>query len=286
VAADLLDRLKLIDRVMRDPRCTAADKMVTWALFWGFYSGDTGRCDPSANAIAARAHVDRRHVVRAIRHLEELGYLRVDRLQGTLGKYGPTNAYVPVFGPEDTRGQHCHPMATMPPGEGVAAMPSDGKNVLVPHGSIAIRTKEREPKKREGLPQLPLDDLADREPDALAEPRPKAQKSKRRVVDGQTTKSERHRELGEMFDEQFWPNFPPRRRSVNGKDRDDCRNRFIDAVESGEDAQAIIEGVKRYAASEDATKDQGKYACAPAVFINQKRWQRQLPPARQARTWM
>ena len=68
MAADLLERMRLFDRIARDSHCTPADKAVAWALLWGFYNGDTGRCDPSLKTIGSRAFVSHRQAKRATKN--------------------------------------------------------------------------------------------------------------------------------------------------------------------------------------------------------------------------
>ena len=142
---NLLDRMRLFDRIICERRCTPADRSVAWALLWSFYNNGSGRCDPSVKAIAARVHLNHRHARRAIQHLSDLGYFRVDRLQGAVGKFGPTNAYVPLFDAQRTRGHKCHPVTNAPPLDQGAQMSPGDNDPHVPGGVDAPQTKEREP---------------------------------------------------------------------------------------------------------------------------------------------
>lgn len=146
--------MRLFDRIARDSHCTPADKAVAWALLWGFYNGDTGRCDPSTKVIGARTLVDHRHVKRAIKHLDELGHIRIGHLKGTAGKFGPTNTYEPVLDEPTAQGRPCHPVTPLPPDEGVAPMSPGDIQSRDPGAAMSPKPREEEPREEGALRDL------------------------------------------------------------------------------------------------------------------------------------
>jgi hypothetical protein len=70
------------------------------------------------------------------------------------------------------------------------------------------------------------------------------------------------------FDE-FWSAYPKSKRKVN---RDGCAS-IWKSKHLGKISSAVIAGVKQYATSRDATKDDGQWVPLPATWLNQRRWE-------------
>ena len=155
MAADLLERMKLFDRIMRDSDATPVERAAAWALLWGFYNRESGRCDPSAATIAARAGADHRHTRRALQRLSQRGYFRIGVLQGGGSKHGPTNIYEPVFDATDNPGQLRPPRAATPLVEPRVPVPSEGKNSPEPRAATPSKPSI-EPRERAAPPSLPF----------------------------------------------------------------------------------------------------------------------------------
>ena len=86
----------LVRVILRHPDITLADARVAAALI-GHLNDHSGRCDPSAETLAAETGLERRSVVRATNHLVSLGLLRKD--QRWRGGRSRSNHYVFDFTP-------------------------------------------------------------------------------------------------------------------------------------------------------------------------------------------
>lgn len=76
---------------------------------------------------------------------------------------------------------------------------------------------------------------------------------------------------GKIFDEEFWPSYPKR---DGANPRKPAREKFVTAVKSGHDPQAIVGGVRRYAAQLAKSNHIGtKYVAQAVTWINQARWE-------------
>jgi hypothetical protein len=74
-ATTLLDAVKFIKAANADPDLKQTDKTVLSILALKHYNFKTGRLDPSMGTIGKGAGIQRRAVLRAIKRLEELGYI-------------------------------------------------------------------------------------------------------------------------------------------------------------------------------------------------------------------
>lgn len=76
---------------------------------------------------------------------------------------------------------------------------------------------------------------------------------------------------GKLFDEEFWPAYPKR---DGANPRKPARDKFLIAVKSGHDPQAIIGGLRRYAGDLAKSNQIGtKYVAQAVTWINQARWE-------------
>jgi hypothetical protein len=89
------ERFELVSAIVGDPRCGRVHIAVAYLLFCKFYNAETGRCDPSVTSLARAAATIRRYAQQSLHDLEKWGYLTIKVGGGSLGKFGPTNAYTP-----------------------------------------------------------------------------------------------------------------------------------------------------------------------------------------------
>lgn len=68
--------------------------------------------------------------------------------------------------------------------------------------------------------------------------------------------------------EEWWKAYPPVRRT--GKPQ--CFAKWKSAIASGVTEEELFLGLARWINSRDWQKDDGQYACAPQVWLNQERW--------------
>ena len=232
MATDLMTRMEFLSRIVRDARVTRGDVAVAFVLLYRHYNADTGRCDPALSTIADGAALERRHAVNSVRHLEELGYFRVDVRGGTIGKFGPTNAYLPVFEAETpcTTVQGMHQNAG---GEGMHHSASDALEGPRPPAPQCIQTSN-----------------------ILIEPvRARAALSKEETANGFET---------------LWRIFPNRKPHPNPKKP--ARLKFEAALRRGIPAADIIAGAERYAAYAAQHEPNPRFWKQLVTWINQEGW--------------
>ena len=97
MAADLVMRMELYSRILREGDFCAGTLKVAFVLLYRFYNARTGRCDPGQSTIAKACGITHRHVKRAIEELKAAGWLDVQVGAGSATKFGPTNSYTPRF---------------------------------------------------------------------------------------------------------------------------------------------------------------------------------------------
>jgi hypothetical protein len=97
MAADLIKRMELFSRVLREGNFCAGTQAVAFVLLYRFYNAQTERCDPGQSAIAKACGITPRHVKRAIEELKAAGWLDVQVGAGSATKFGPTSTYMPRF---------------------------------------------------------------------------------------------------------------------------------------------------------------------------------------------
>ncbi|WP_339949041.1 helix-turn-helix domain-containing protein [uncultured Albimonas sp.] len=68
--------------IRKDQARTLSAKMLAWALAEEFADNDTGACHPCVETLAEALALSTRQVRRAVRELEEAGWLAVDRASG------------------------------------------------------------------------------------------------------------------------------------------------------------------------------------------------------------
>lgn len=74
--------------------------------------------------------------------------------------------------------------------------------------------------------------------------------------------------------EAFWAAYPPRRRV----DKAEAFQRWRSALASGATVEEIVAGLAAWKRCRDWLKDDGEYVCAPAVWLNKRRWEAAPPP--------
>lgn len=84
---------------------------------------------------------------------------------------------------------------------------------------------------------------------------------------------------GEDAFESFWTAYPKHQRKV-GKSK--CL-RYWSRNGLDEIAVKVIEGVQRWANSEEWTKDGGAFICQPHRWLNEQRWQLEVTPAKSSK---
>jgi hypothetical protein len=97
MAADLIKRMALYSRILREGDFCAGTLKVAFVLLYRFYNKETGRCDPGQSTIAEACGITPRHVKRAIEQLKSAGWLDVQVGAGSPTKFGPTSTYTPRF---------------------------------------------------------------------------------------------------------------------------------------------------------------------------------------------
>ena len=224
--------MEFFSRIVKDSRLTRGDVTVAFVLLYRHYNADTGRCDPALSTIAEGAALKRRHTANSVRHLEDLGYFRVDIRGGTVGKFGPTNAYVPIFEAE-TPCTAVQGMQYSAGGEGMHHSASDALKRPIPPAPQCIQTSN-----------------------ILIEPvRARAALSKEETANG--------------F-ESLWRIFPNRKPHPNPKKP--AALKFEAALRRGVLAADIIEGAKRYAAYVAQHEPNPRFWKQAVTWIGQEGW--------------
>jgi len=152
MAADLVKRMELLARMVRNPQLTRGDIAVAFVLLYRHFNGESGRCDPSFATIAKGAGMGRRQAIYCAHRLRDLGYFRVESRGGTVGKFGPTSSFVPIFDAE-TQCTTVHPVHPNALGEVVhhsapGAMEGPGGSALG-----CTQTSNLEPVTKSAAPQ-------------------------------------------------------------------------------------------------------------------------------------
>lgn len=81
--------------------------------------------------------------------------------------------------------------------------------------------------------------------------------------------------------EDFWKLYPQGKRKV---DRSRCEKAWR-AAKLDEQADTVLGGLTWWVNSTDWKKENGRFICAPLVFLNQRRWEAVANLASTARTW-
>jgi len=138
MGADLMKRMELLARMVRDPRLTRGDVAAAFVLLYRHFNAESGRCDPSYGTIAKGSGLSRRHAIKCAHHLRDLGYFHIEAGRGTVGKFGPTSSFIPIF-EVDTQCATEHPVKPGTLGEVV--MPRTPGELEGPGGSVLGNTQ-------------------------------------------------------------------------------------------------------------------------------------------------
>jgi hypothetical protein len=113
--------------------------------------------------------------------------------------------------------------------------------------------------------------LAERKQPAILEKKEEKEKQEREETDIGAVATATRPNIGKVFDEEFWPNYPKR---DGANPRKPARIAFLTAVKSGHDSAAIVSGLRRCVSALSTANQIGtKYVPQAVTWLHQARWE-------------
>jgi hypothetical protein len=226
-----------------------------------------GECTPVNSELAAQARVSVRTVIRTVAVLERTDWIAVER------KDGCRNGFVLTIPRGDKVLSPLIPTKAVSPltkqGGDSGVTPTRDKAVSPPPVTHAVTHKERKRTKKESGDIYPP-------PDRSADSSKKSAEEEKNLFGETAATGSRVADAAAAFD-RFWAIYPKRIREER------ARKAFAKAVKDGTDPELIIEGAKRYAASERERlararePGQEQYTRYPANWLRDREWNEPLP---------
>jgi len=233
----LVDKVRYVQELLASDRSLAA-KAIGAALTLRFHNGNTGRCDPSYEALGAAAGLKRRATIDAIRELKDQDWIRIEKRDRPGRSH--TNAFRPAF----ERVRDGAPLSSERVHDGA---PFDGSERV--HNGAPLEPKGCT------IPYERVHDGAPEHTNNVSEER------------GGADAPSPARPAGGGLDgfEEFWRAFPKRTH------RAQAEASFQRVVSSGEaTAGQIVAGAIRYAA--EVAGKQARYVTTTYKWLDGKRW--------------
>jgi DNA-binding MarR family transcriptional regulator len=100
----LPDKARLVSSIIADVRLTPNQRLVAVALAVRFHNTKTGRCFPSYETLAKAVGLKRRAAIDAVRKLEQIGWVSVERSTGGRDRNWYSLQMAPGLGDEASGG--------------------------------------------------------------------------------------------------------------------------------------------------------------------------------------